>query len=59
MVIHSFIMLYNTPAQDESRLYNLEQAAGGNGLDVNPNKIEFLCFEQEVAISTYVENLWN
>ena len=32
------VLLANTPAQTESRLYNLEQAAGSIGLYLNANK---------------------
>ena len=44
-------LFVNTPAQAESRLHNLEQAAGGIGFYVNANKTELICFKQ-VAIST-------
>ena len=40
---HDPAVFTNTPAQVESLLSNLEQAAGGNGLDVNTNKTEYTC----------------
>ena len=36
--------LANTPTQAESPLHSLEQAAGGIGLHVNANKMEYMCF---------------
>ena len=42
----------NTPAQAASLLHSLEQAAGGIGLSVTTNKTEYMCFKQEVSIST-------
>ena len=39
--------LANTPAQAESLLHRLEQAAGGISFNVNVNKTEFMCFKQE------------
>ena len=42
----------NTPTQAKFLLHNLKPAAGGIGLYMNANKIEFMCFKQEVAIST-------
>ena len=45
-------LLVNKSAQAESLLYSLEQAALVNG---NPNKIAFMCFNQDGAIS----NFWN
>ena len=38
--------------QAKSLLHSLEQAAGGISLHMNANKIEFICFKQEGAIST-------
>ena len=38
-------LLANTPAQRESRLHNLEQAAEGNDLNMNANKRESICFK--------------
>ena len=45
------VFLANTPTQAESLLHNLEQAAGDVGLYVNANKIEYIYFNQEGAIS--------
>ena len=42
----------NTPTQAESRLQNLEQAAGVIGLQVNADKMEYMCFYQRGDIST-------
>ena len=39
LVLHA-----NTPAQPETLLQCLEQAARGNGLYENSDKIEFICF---------------
>ena len=44
--------LANTPAQAESLLHTLEQAAGGIGLHVNTDKTEYMCFNQRGDIST-------
>ena len=41
-----------TPAQAESQLYSLEQAAKGIGLCVNSNKTKFICFKQDGTIFT-------
>ena len=41
------MLLTNTPAQAESLLLSLEQAAGGIGLYMNTNKTEFICFKWE------------
>ena len=46
------VLLANTPAQAESLLHSLEQAAGGVGLHVNANKTEYMCFNQRGNIST-------
>ena len=42
----------NTPAQAESLLHSLEWTAGGIGLHVNADTIEFLCFNQRGDISS-------
>ena len=44
-------LLANTPAQAESLLHSLKQAAGGIGLYVNTDKTEFMCFNQRGEIS--------
>ena len=44
--------LTNTPAQEESLLYSLKQAARRIGLYMNADKTEFMCFEREGAIFT-------
>ena len=41
-----------TPAQSESLLHSLEQAAGSIGLHVNADKTECICFNQIGDIST-------
>ena len=38
------------PAQAESLLYILKQAAGGIGLYMNINKTEFICFKPDRTI---------
>ena len=45
-------LLSNTPTQAESLLHSLQQAAGGIGLHVNADKMEYMCFNQEGDIST-------
>ena len=45
-------LLVNTPAKVKFLLQSLEQAAGSIGLYVNANKIEFMYFKCEGAIST-------
>ena len=45
-------LLANTPAQAETMLHSLEQAAGGIGLHVNADKTEYMCFNQRGDIST-------
>ena len=45
-------LLANTPTQAESLLHSLEQAAGGIGLHVNTDKMEYMCFNQEGIIFT-------
>ena len=38
--------------QAKSLQHSLEQAAGDNGLDVNANKMEYMCLNQKGDIST-------
>ena len=45
-------LLSSTPTQAESLLHNLEQAAQVIGFHVNIDKIENMCFNQEIDIST-------
>ena len=45
-------LLANTPAQLETLLHGLEQAAGGISLHVNADKTEYMCFNQRGDIST-------
>ena len=45
-------LLANTPTQAESLLHSLEQSACGIGLDVNTDKMEFMCFNHRGNIST-------
>ena len=45
-------LLANTQTQAESLLHCLERAAGGIGLHVNADKIEYMCFNQRGDIST-------
>ena len=45
-------LLAYTPAQTKSRLQSLEQAAGCIGLHVNPDKTEYMHFNQSGDIST-------
>ena len=45
-------LLASAPAQAETLLHSLEQAAAGIGLHVNAHKTEYLCFNQTGDIST-------
>ena len=45
-------LLANAPAQAETLLHSLEQAAAGIGLNVNAPKMEYMCFNQTGNIST-------
>ena len=45
-------LLANTLAKAKSQMHSLEKAAGGICLDKNKNKIEFICFKHERAITT-------
>ena len=45
-------LLANSPAQAETLLHNLEQAAAGIGLHVNIHKTEYMCFNQTGNTST-------
>ena len=45
-------LLANTPTQSESQLHSLEKAAGGIGLHVNADKMEYMCFNRNGGIST-------
>ena len=45
-------LLANTTTQAETLLHSLEQAAGGIGLHVNADKMEYICFNQSGNIST-------
>ena len=45
------VLLANTPTQAKSCLHNLEQAARGLSLQVNADKIEYMCFNQKGYIS--------
>ena len=45
-------LLANAPAQTETLLHSLEQAAAGIGLYVNTHKTEYMCFKQTGDIST-------
>ena len=45
-------LLSNTITQAESLLPSLELSAGGIGLYVNPDKIEYICFNKKEDIFT-------
>ena len=45
-------LIANTHAQAESLLHSLKRAAGGIGLHVNADKIEYMYFNQRGDIST-------
>ena len=44
-------LLVNTPTQVESLQYSWKRAAGGIGLYMNMDKMEYKCFNQEGVIS--------
>ena len=46
------MILANAPAQAETLLHSLEQAATSIGLHVNAYKMEYMCFNQTGDIST-------
>ena len=46
------VILANAPAQGETLLHSLEQAAAGIGLNINAHKMENMCFNQTGDIST-------
>ena len=46
-------LLANTPAQIESLQRSLEKVAWGIRHNMNVNKTEFMCFQQEGTISTF------
>ena len=50
--VSDLALVTNTPAQAESLLHSLEQAARCIGLSVNPDKTELMGFKQDDAIST-------
>ena len=49
---YDIALLTNTPAQAETLLCSLEQAAAGIGLHVNADKMEYMCFNPRGDIST-------
>ena len=49
-------LMANTPAQAESLLHSLEQAAAGIGLHVNAHKTEYMCINQRGDITTVNSN---
>ena len=46
------VLLANVPAQAETLLHSLEQAAAGIGFHVNTHNTEYMCFNQTYDIST-------
>ena len=50
--VDDIALLANSPAQAESLLHSLQQAAGGIALQVNADKAEYTCFNQRSHIST-------
>ena len=52
-------LLANTPAQAETLLHSLEQAAADIGLHVNAHKMEYMWFNQRGNISTQNGNSLN
>ena len=50
--VDDLALLTNTPAQAESQLHSIEQAAEGTDFHVNANKTKYLCLKQKGAIFT-------
>ena len=50
--VNDMVLFVNTPTWAESLLHSLEQEAGGFGLHVNADKMEYMCFYQKGDIST-------
>ena len=44
-------LLANTPTQAKFLLHSMEQAAGGIGLHVNADKMEYMCFNKKGDIA--------
>ena len=55
--LDNLMPLANIPAQAESLQHRLEQAASGIGHYVNSNKKEFICFNEDGAISSLNDKL--
>ena len=53
--VDDIALLANTPTQAKSQLHDLEQAAGGIGLHIIANKMEYMCFNQKGNISKLSE----
>ena len=49
---HNIVLYADTPTQAKSLLHSLEQVAGGIGLHMNANKMEYIYFKQEGMISS-------
>ena len=45
-------LLVNAPAHAESQLHSLEWAAAGIGVHVNAHKMEYMCFNERLNISS-------
>ena len=50
--IDDIAFLANTPTQAKFLLHSLEQAAGGIGLHLNADKMEYICYNQKGDIAT-------
>ena len=50
--VNPMSLLANTPAQAKTLLHSLEWAAAGIGLHINAYKMEYMCLNQRVDIST-------
>ena len=44
--VDDIVQLANAPTQAEFLLHSLEKAAGGTGVHINADKIEYSCFNQ-------------
>ena len=57
--VDDLAFLANILDRAKSRRHSLVQSAEGIGLYLNPDKTEFLCFKQEIAISTLSSKPFN
>ena len=51
--VDDIALLANTPAQAESLLHSLEKAAGDIGFQLNADKTEYMCFNQNQRVNIF------